>query len=371
MSKWGGEARQAFTLVELLVVIAIIGVLIALLLPAVQAAREAARRSQCSNNLKQIGIGIHNFHATRGGLPPICIDHSRATLFGIIYPFIEQINLHEILTRTSDTVTGSGAGNTNQSGGANYGAWWHRTGDYASTGLTADERKAFGSVTTYHCPSRRSGPAYIEQGVNAARPAGPCGDYAVMLYNRSTLPSWWYAYVPSERGAIINSGIWVNPPIQDRASGPHRPSIPTLISKANYRDTYTVLNWELRDTMAWWSDGASNQICIGEKHMLAKEVGECKSSTVSNEYLSDCSYLTIYGSAEVHVLRTTSGNRAIARPTDNTVSPSYTHQFGGYHPGVCNFLIGDGSVRGLPVTTSTRILMALGEVDDGNVIALP
>jgi prepilin-type N-terminal cleavage/methylation domain-containing protein/prepilin-type processing-associated H-X9-DG protein len=140
--RWKNRGGGGFTLIELLVVIAIIAILVALLLPAVQQAREAARRTQCKNNLKQIGLALHNYHDTHGRFPPtqIMVAYMGAnntnpqprnhTWVSLVLPYLEQATLYSSI---------------------NFSAAMHLNGVYQtlSTGETIVSRK----LPVLQCPS--------------------------------------------------------------------------------------------------------------------------------------------------------------------------------------------------------------------------
>src|SRR5262249_49211648 len=145
------RSRSGFTLIELLVVIAIIAVLIGLLLPAVQKVREAAARMSCSNNLKQIGLAIHNYHETAGAIPINRYgDYSASSAFGgpyftssswsflaVLLPYLEQSSLYQTGNIANSIETAKGI----DPGGA------------AGTPTLATSSATAGIVKTYLCPS--------------------------------------------------------------------------------------------------------------------------------------------------------------------------------------------------------------------------
>ena len=255
--------KHAFTLVELLVVIAIIGVLIALLLPAVQAAREAARRTQCSNHLKQIGIGVHNFHEAKFGLPPCGIKEYNATFWCLIYPYVEQQALYEIIVKRGFD---RGLG----------GNWWVGT-DTAGLEITEDMRKALGSVSIYRCPTRRGGGSifiepsnYHESTFPAKGVPGQNSDYAILfMYDRSL----------RDDASSSTTGNWAEHNHErnnNRHIFPHRGPFRIMLSmNPSGTEAEQLKAWTCRDTMSWWQDGTSNQIIVGEKHIPPTQLGFC------------------------------------------------------------------------------------------------
>src|SRR5688572_30214591 len=130
--------RSGFTLIELLVVIAIIGVLIALLLPAVQAAREAARRAQCTNNLKQIGIGLHNYHDANDALPwgqgPL--GWNDWSSLSLMLPYVEQRAMFSALNFDRRDAAGN---------------------DYADPGRSENRTVIRSTINVFLCPSDDTG----------------------------------------------------------------------------------------------------------------------------------------------------------------------------------------------------------------------
>jgi len=374
----GGVNPRAFTLVELLVVIAIIGILIALLLPAVQAAREAARRMQCANHLKQMGLALHNFHDARKGLPPSAIDAGRITTFGLLYPYMEQTSLFEKITsypHHGDVLTSRMDGNCNPAEPIGC-KWWDED-------LTAEDRTAFASVATVKCPTRRGGVAMVTRSTNLWRPGGPQGDFAIVTYTRLRDPgdpnsgrvgNWYQSWLSDERGSQWGMPVsWYFGPLRAARITVNR-SLP------NDTDPWTITGWVPTDTIARLSDGTSNQFIIGEKHIPANEIGQC--GDIQNKTLpgggtcqilnrADCSILASTNHTEVGAFRTTQDGRPLLMANDDcAVGWNYDYGFGSWHTGVCQFMLGDGSVQSVSVTASSTVLEAYSDVSDGKAVSL-
>jgi len=362
----GGGRLYAFTLVELLVVIAIIGILIALLLPAVQAAREAARRMQCTNHLKQVALGVHTFTDSRKGVPPAFIADYKATFWVLLWPYLEQQALYDHFWTDAP---------------------WHgyTDNDWWSNDLTAEQRQSYASVPLYKCPTRRTGNASTDApDAPGDYGAGPLCDYAIVWcradkgYGDSSYGWFWAIGYPGDptrvpfrfAGPSVNSYDAWGPPTFDR---------------------FEIMgsDWVPRDTMAWWADGTTNQIIIGEKHIpadflgggsLGTDVPNCYGdpSTIRAASDIDGSYLSYvwwevgirFNLARAVYYR---GPTIAKGPNDyrgsNDAHVSYG--FGSYHPGVCHFAMGDGSIQAFSTTTRGEVLQALALVNDGVVVSIP
>ena len=337
MRRGGRAICFAFTLVELLVVIAIIAVLIALLLPTIQMAREAARKAQCINNLKQIALAVHNFHDVHQGLPPYSIGTLRAGLFIHLFPFAEQTSLYDFLKYSRSDFADP----------FDY-AWWNT--------LSQEEKRSVGSVSYMTCPSRRGGGTHYNDETYLP---GPLGDYItaiIPLQNdgtglerppRTHGDSGWYNFDPEDN-------------YHDNQAGPFRACLRTIPG--------VVASWVPRNTFALWEDGLSNQIVFGEKHVYVNDLGLCHEDVYPGRDKRDCSYLATGLAPNAHwtidgefysIARPLYGRRLAAGPYakwPDIGAPLWNAQaseFGSYHPGSINFAFGDGSVKSVPVTTPT------------------
>ena len=376
--KMEGEGYlHAFTLVELLVVIAIIGILIALLLPAVQAAREAARRLQCTNHLKQMGLAVHNFHDAQKGIVPLGTRRYRASFYMLVLPYIEQQALYDRFVNSTDDIGCQDANKLT-------GGWglWNKELEARSIGITDEDRTGFCSIPLYKCPSRRTGRAEAistDEDWTRKDRQGPQGDYAIVTCG---------AQVPGTGpgGTNVNQGEtqwwqmgndWGTPQNTNCPSSPVRISNYTA-TVFNGRDD-AISSWRARDTFAHWKDGTSNQLVIGEKNFNDAPLAgpPAKFEVFDDAVYADGGILALWpdGGGVCHYTRTFDHNddrgpRYISSGKRDPF-PEQGSMFGSAHTGVCNFLVGDGSVQGISNTAPHELLRNLSDANDGNAVSIP
>ncbi len=311
-------SRKAFTLVELLVVIAIIGILVGLLLPAVQAAREAARRMQCTNNLKQLGLALHNYHDANNMLPSGGIK-SRVQPGGIvdypmgwpprIFPYFEQGNRLDAMDAIAPSFMVTRTP--------------YRSGAIAGNPL-------FGPVPTLSCPSSPLGNTSSDMVADANY---PYKNVQGALHYRGV-------------GGSINVDL-----VNGNASRPH--------SKSGIFHPYGKVR--LTDI----KDGTSNTLMLGETSKslgwttaMKTGFGGLQSWTWGFYYYADNDWLTI-------------DHKTVQWPINyRGVFTTNATPFTSHHTGGAQFARGDGSVGFLSEGIELSILQALATKNNGEVTSV-
>lgn len=331
------RARQSgFTLIELLVVIAIIAILIALLLPAVQQAREAARRSQCKNNMKQIGLALHNYHDVFNKFP----IGSRAPNDGphnwrfSLLPYLEQANIYEL---------------TKNQPGSDVDFWEGGGGTYNGDTLHFKDKVI---TPIYMCPSSADNPITYANG---------------------------FASNPGQGSQSIQYvGIMGAYPDPANPTPTGRSNVSYYTSGLSYAtNTGCLLINECR-AMRDITDGSSNTIIVGEQSRNSDSspvlkrsdytsgwAGTSTSGTVAEWIAADGSGSHKFGTGVTAVYHspnpTSTGSEANAQWDWNTPLSSY-------HTGGVHVLLADGSTRFLGDNTNLVLIQRLCVRDDGQTV---
>ena len=312
------KRRSGFTLIELLVVIAIIAILIGLLLPAVQKVREAAARSKCQNNLKQIGLGLHAYHDAIGGFPKAGKLSNQLSWHVYLLPYIEQDNLYKQFNLASPAFTTT-PGNLDLS---------------------------FIKVPAYMCPSSPIDRMLLTapNNVDAIEEIGGQSPYTTHYYgvlgpkgnNPVTAQPYLLNNVPpnANHGGFAQQGIFM----QDTVS----PNTNTGPESGN--------------SIANITDGTSTTLMVGEISWADNVSG-----TRYRAWIRGCDTAPVCaGSRNV-----TNAINTLGIGTFNDIA------FGSMHSGGANFLMGDGSVRFIVSRIDLNTYHALASRDGGEVANIP
>jgi prepilin-type N-terminal cleavage/methylation domain-containing protein/prepilin-type processing-associated H-X9-DG protein len=310
----GPRSRRGFTLVELLVVIAIIGILIALLLPAVQAAREAARRMQCSNNLKQIGLALHNYHDTNKCFPPGAFWYEmnpnwsplyRGSILIRLLPFVEQQPLYNLFDLKTDTDNQTDAGG---------------------------ELLAAKIVPVYVCPS-------------------DTGD--VIFNNGPALHNYAASKGPTKH--IDNPGR----PCSESDSW-NQYALSPYDDPTDFAGPFCRLS--VSTSMRDCTDGLSNTIYFGEvRRKCATHTQQGWSRSNDGNGLTSTQIPINYDSCD------DTASNGCGHPANWNTSLGFKSR----HPGGAQFLLGDGSVHFLPETIDHWTYQYLGGKADEHTVQVP